>query len=106
MIQVERAVTTYLNNLIDILVEEEYLGFHESAEKYVNDIYDFIYDKVSYTLYRETKSEYAQMGMYYVVYKANKRTTWLLFFEKNKERILVTHVINNHSSEYAQITDI
>ncbi|MBN8652432.1 MAG: hypothetical protein J0L67_13450 [Cytophagales bacterium] len=105
VILIERGVALYLNRLIDILIEKEYLGFYETAEQYVNKIYDFIYNKLPSTHFKETKSEYARLGKYYSMYKANKRTSWVVFFEINKGRILITHITNNHTEEYAKIID-
>ncbi|WP_182042715.1 hypothetical protein [Moheibacter lacus] len=105
MISVERVVTNYLNDLIDILFEEEYFTSYESAKQYVNKIYDFILNTTSYERFRITKVDQASLGKFFVVYKANKRTSWLIFFEKNKNRILVTHITNNHTEEYSRILD-
>ena len=103
MILVERAVTGFLNNLIDILFEKEYFASYEGAKQYVNNIYDFILNEDSYEYFRINKKEQANLGKYFVVYKANKRTSWLIFFLKNKNRILVTYITNNHTKEYARI---
>ena len=48
MILVERAVTGFLNNLIDILFEKEYFATYEGVKRYVNNIYDFILNENSY----------------------------------------------------------
>lgn len=105
MISIERVVTNYLNDLIDILFEEEYFASYESAKQYVNKIYDFILNTTSYERFRITKVDQVSLGKFFVVYKANKRTSWLIFFEKNKNRILVTHITNNHTEEYSRILD-
>jgi len=105
MILVERGVALYLNQLIDILIEEEYFGFYEDAESYVNKIYDFIYNTSSYTHHKETNKKYARIGQYYVLYKANTQTSWFVFFEKDGNRILVSYIINNHTEEYAIIME-
>src|SRR5690606_41997426 len=76
---------------------------YEGAKRYVNNIYDFILNEDSYEYFRITKKEQANLGKYFVVYKANKRTSWLIFFLKNKNRILVTYITNNHTEEYARI---
>ncbi len=105
MILVERVVTKYLNNLVDILVEEEYLGFYETAEKYVNNIYDFINDELSYIYFKKTKSAYKKLGTFYTTYRASKHTSWVIFFENNNAQILVTHITNNHTQEYSKVID-
>ncbi len=88
-----------LDNLIDILYHNEYFGFTDSAENYVNRIYDFIYLNIHSFPNKISPKALAGLGTNYIFYKINPRTTWYIFFEKNQENYLVTQIINNHCEE-------
>ena len=90
--------TTYLNNLVTILYQEDYFGFIESAKKYTADIFTFIEQKIHiHPNYPAPQyfSKY-QSGMKYIAYPANKRTTWYIFFKQSSNRFLIYYITNNH----------
>ena len=93
------SVESYINNLIDILFEEEYFGFKINAQEYALKIVDFIESNISTFPSKKTPVQLRFFGSSYMFYKANKRTTWYIFFEKTENNYLITNIINSHSKE-------
>lgn len=92
-------VTEYLNELIDILYDKEYLGFKESAYDYV----DWILEQIELSIHTKRKKSapkyfdrYAQ-GLSYVVYKRNSHTSWYVFFKKQEDTYFIFYIGNNHN---------
>ena len=86
-----------LNELIQTLYEEEYFGFIESAQEYIDKIIDFIYT-IPTQRQRLTKNKI--YGNYYCTYKHNNKTSWYIFFDKEDDIFLATFITNNHTSLY------
>lgn len=96
IIILQKDVTDFLENLVQILFDKEYFGFEESAQIYVQKIYDFIESELPDFPPKQTPDELSRFGSEYVLYKANNHTTWYLFFERKDNRYLVTYITNNH----------
>jgi hypothetical protein len=94
-----REIIIALEDLVDILLKDEYYGFLDSAEDYVNKIYDFIYT-IPNVPYKLTKNNV--LGNYYCSYKYSNRTTWYITFNKESDIYLIKNIANNHSKEYAE----
>lgn len=88
-----------MNELIFILYTQQYFGFIESAESYIDKIYDAIEIAIQYKQYKKTPLELILHGYYYVSYKANKHTTWYAFFNKRENKYLIRYITNNHQKE-------
>ena len=98
-IEILPEVIGYLNQLVATLFYKEYFGFEDSAQFYVQKIYDFIENDLINFALKTTPKKLKKFGSNYVFYKPNNRTTWYIFFEKSKNRILITYIINNHFKE-------
>jgi hypothetical protein len=91
-------VEDYLTELVDILFEQEYFSFSDTAKRYV------FYMKTYFELNIGSLSKYPappyfskyQKGMQYVRYPSNKRTTWYFFFLQEGNKYLVCYITNNH----------
>lgn len=92
-------VIAYLDNLVQILYKKQYLGFIESAEKYVTSIYDSVPGKLKATKHKSAPKELKHLGSKYIFFKANSRTVWYIFFENRKNKYLITGITNRHSEE-------
>ena len=99
MVQIQNNVLEYFDDLIYALFEDEYFGFVESSETYVNKIIDFIYENHQTFPSKETSYKLQSLGRNYMFYKINARTTWFIFFEKKGAIFLVTNIINNHCKD-------
>lgn len=98
-IEIFLEVISYLNELIAQLFYKEYFGFEDSAQLYVQKIYDFIENDLINFPHKKTPKKLKNFGSFYVFYKPNNRTTWYIFFEKSNNRYLITHLTNNHVKE-------
>ena len=91
-------VELYLNELMQLLFEEEYFGFPDSAKLYVDNLILFA-EKYIGILPGKTAPEYFQYygnNMKYVTYQANKRTSWYIFYQERNHIYLIRHITNNH----------
>ena len=96
-------VQQYLESLKKILFEEEYLGFEESAIKYVNDLFDDIITSLPVRAKKPAPKYFDKYGksMYYASFRKNKRTQWYVFFRIYRERreliYQIRYIGNNHT---------
>jgi len=98
VIRYKKEVNTYLNNLIDILFENNYFSFVESALVYITEMKEFV-EKYIDVLPKFDAPHYFsqyQVGMKYIVYKSNHVTTWYIFFLQEENRYLICYITNNH----------
>lgn len=93
------SVISYLNDLVIILYKKEYFGFIESADEYVDDIYDAIPERIKKAPHKQTPKLLQYLGSNYIFYKPNARTTWYIFFEKRDQNYLITGITNNYCEE-------
>ncbi len=95
-------VVDYLLELTDILYEEEYFGFEETAIKYTDELFDAIQNELPYRSPKRAPDYFNKFGdkMYYIIFKRSKNTAWYAFFNifrHNGEIIyFVRYVSNNH----------
>lgn len=92
-------VLEYVDELVFILFKENYFNYAENALLYVDKIVDFILFEISVFPHKKTPKLLIHLGSNYIFYKANKRTTWYIFFEKQKGNYLITGILNNHCEE-------
>ncbi|MDR0792501.1 MAG: hypothetical protein LBE82_04270 [Chitinophagaceae bacterium] len=99
-------VIEYLNNLITILFEKEYFSYEENAIRYVKELFDEIEKDLPNRSKKPAPKHFDKYGtgMYYAVFKKNKRTSWYAFFRiyrKDGEIYFqVRHVENNHTAAH------
>ena len=99
MVQFQNNVINYFDDLIYTLFENEYFGFVESSEDYVNKIVDFIYVNIETFPHKKTPIQLQKFGTNYIFFKINPRTTWFIFFEQQNTNFFITNIINNHCKE-------
>ena len=92
-IVISQRVILYLDKLVQTLYQKDYFSFLEWAQEYVGKIYDFIYENLEISRHFKSPANLKYLGSFYIFYKANKRTTWFVFFEKKKGQYLVTSII-------------
>ena len=97
------SVISYLNDLVIILYKKQYFGFIESADEYVDDIYDAIPERIKKSPHKKTPKLLQYLGSNYIFYKTNSRTTWYIFFEKRDQNYLITGITNNHCIESKEL---
>ena len=75
----KQRVVDNLNKKVHQLYKDEWFGFIEDAQNYVNKIYDYIDYKLPYAIHKKSTPKNKKFGQYYTYYKANKSTTWFIF---------------------------
>jgi hypothetical protein len=96
-------VLDYFDELVYMLFEEEYFSYSENAQLYVDKIVDFIILEINSFPHKSTPQKLQYLGSNYIFYKANARTTWFIFFEKQDIVFLITGIINNHCQEAKEL---
>jgi hypothetical protein len=86
-----------LYELVKILFKEDYFGFYENSEDYVNNIIDFIITIPSLKYKKTSNNIY---GNHYCKYKHNYKTTWYILFDKFDYKYIINNITNNHSPDY------
>ena len=92
-----------LQSLKNILFEQEYFGFEESSQKYVDDMFDDILLTLPIRTHRPAPAYFNKYGkgLYYAVFPKNKQTQWYAFFKIYRENgelyYQVCHIANNHT---------
>lgn len=93
----KKEVLNTFNELVYELHTNDYFSNLENAILYKEKIITFIKDSISTFPVRKTPDKIAKLGENYIFYKANRRTSWYIFFEKQDTTYLITAIINNHS---------
>ncbi len=99
MVQFQNNVLNFFDDLIYTLFENEYFGFVDSSEEYVNKIVNFIYTTINTFPAKKTPLQLQKYGSKYIFYKINPRTTWFIFFEHQNNNFFITKIINNHCEQ-------
>lgn len=95
-------VREYLLELIYILYKEEYFGFEENAQKYVEELFFDIKNNLPQKLKKPAPSHFDRYGkkMLYSTFRKNKATQWYVFFnvyQKDGETtFIIRYISNNH----------
>jgi len=96
-------VQKYLESLRRILFEKEYFSFEDTAQRYVDELFDDIIENLP-TRPKKPAPEYFDKygkGMYYAVFMKNKHTSWYVFYKiewKDDEEIYkIRYIGNNHT---------
>lgn len=92
-----------INEIIDILFDDMYFGFKESAINYGDRIYDFILKNIDKPISKLSPKNFQKFGKFYIKYKANENTTWYIFFDRKDNRFLVNHILNNHTNDFPEL---
>ena len=95
-----------MDELVTILVKEEYFSYIETSEAYVDCLFDFIYKELPNVRHRETPKALLKHGPFYVKYSANKRTAWYVFFDKKGSRYFIEYITNNHVAKAAFLKNL
>lgn len=99
VVVIKTEVLLFLDELVEILVENKYFSFLKNAEKYVNNLYDAIYNDLPSLKHYDTPQQLKRYGNYYVKIKGSKQTMWYVFFDKMDNRYLIEFITNNHAPQ-------
>lgn len=97
------SVSTYFNELIDILFYQGYFSYKESALNYVSKLIDVVENQIHKKKHNITPGVLWEKGRYYIHFNVNQNTTWYFIFEKRNNFYLITYVFNNYSKEAKEL---
>ena len=95
-------VQQHLDSLKKVLFELEYFGFEDSAQRYVDELFDDIATTLPIRLHKSAPKYFEKYGknMEYAGFRKNKNTMWYVFFtrywENGEEIYLIRYISNNH----------
>jgi len=95
-------VRKYFDDLIPVLYEREYFGFKDTAQKYVDDLFEDIETNLPTRLHKLAPTYFDEYGknMEYAVFRKSRRTQWYVFFRvyrrDGEEIYQVRYIGNNH----------
>lgn len=80
------------------LYNKKYFSFEDNAEEYVNNITYFIENEIEFAHKRRavSKTKFYAKNQFFITYKANKRTSWYIYFVEDNGNYIITHIDNNH----------
>lgn len=96
-------VSDKLDEIAEILYRNQYFGFVEDADHYVEKIHNYIYENIDKPILKISPKKFQKFGNFYFKYKANENTTWYIFFDRKDSRYLVNYILNNHSQDFPEL---
>ena len=96
-------VQQYLQSLKKILFEQEYFGFEDASQKYVDELFSDMKANLPTKLHKPAPAYFNKYGkgLYYAVFPKNKRTQWYAFFRMYRKDgeiyYQIRYVANNHT---------
>lgn len=91
-------VENYLYDLVEILYQEEYFGFYESADNYVALLVHDIVESIAKMPSKPAPLCFSRYGrnMSYAIFKKSKQTQWYVFFNQEDDVCYIRYISNNH----------
>ena len=93
-------------NFPEFYLSKKYFSFIENVDFYIDRIYDFIDHNIDKAISRISPDKFQKHGEKYLKYTANNRTTWYIFFDEKDGKYLVNFILNNHSHNFPQFTNL
>jgi hypothetical protein len=99
-IKYHKDVLLFLDELIDILIENGYFSFYEYAANYIEDMVNYVKNNIFIKPHITAPDHFSKYGkdLFYITYNSNKRTTWYIFFQKTGSFYFIRYITNNHIS--------
>ena len=81
-----------------LLFEEGYFGFPDSAKSYVDRLILFAENHTGILPGKIAPDYFKRFGqnLKYITYRANKKTSWYIFYQECNNIYLIRHIANNH----------
>lgn len=95
-------VRLFFQELQDVLFEQEYFAFEESAVRYVRELILDIEKTLPIRISRVAPLHFNRYGknLKYSVFRKNRNTQWYVFFNKYQDKgeiiYVVRYISNNH----------
>ena len=88
----------YVKDLVDILINKQYFSYPDNAKDYVDKLLYYCYNYISVLPGKKAPDRFKKYGkdLYYITYRANKQTSWYIFYQHRHDVFVVTYITNNH----------
>ena len=93
-------IALFINELLVILSEKGYFSFPDSAKVYKDKLLDYIEKYIGIIPGKTAPKHFNRYGkdLKYISYKANKTTTWYIFYQQKDNVFLIRYIANNHTA--------
>jgi hypothetical protein len=91
-------VELFLDELLSLLFEKGYFAFPDSAKQYVDNLISYIEQNIGLLAGKDAPVYFSRYGqnLKYIKYRANKATTWYIFYQERNGVFLIRYITNNH----------
>jgi len=108
IIKFSQEVRFFIQDWAFVLFEKGYFSFYETADEYVSNIIDAIYESIVHKfLWKSPKQDYFRLiygeNVKYIKYNVpNGTTVWYVFFEYDEveNAVLVVHITNGQKDAH------
>lgn len=90
-----------LDSQLNILFHQKIVDRIDWAEELIEKIYTFIPENIDKAI--ETPEKFIISGKKYIRYMINEDWTWFIFFNQEGDKVIITHLLNNQSTEYSSL---
>jgi hypothetical protein len=98
-------VKIFLDELFNILLEKHYFSYRRDAKLYVDLLICYAEQYVGVLPAKPAPPYFNRYGsnLKYIIYRANKTTSWYIFYQQQDNVYLIRHITNNHvATQYFQ----
>ncbi|MCL2027470.1 MAG: hypothetical protein FWG79_03175 [Bacteroidales bacterium] len=107
-IKFSQQVEIFVRDWAFVLFKKQYFSFYENADKYVTNIIESIYEKISHKfLWQIPQQEHFRLiygkNIKYIKHQvANSKTVWYIFFEysETENAVLIHHITNGQKDAH------
>ena len=91
-------IDLFFDELLIVLFEKGYFGFPNTAKSYIDKFTDYIKKYIGVIPDKNAPKHFDRYGknLKYISYKANKVTTWYIFYQQKGNVFLIRYITNNH----------
>ena len=100
-IKYHKDVLSFLDELVDILIDENYFYFYEYSAQYIEDLVLYVKNNIASRPHKKAPVYFSKYGdnLFYITYRRNQQTTWYILFQKTGQRYFICYITNNHVAE-------
>jgi len=93
-------VDLFFDELLIVLFEKGYFSFQSTAKSYKDNFTDYIKKYIGIIPGKTAPKHFNRYGkdLKYISYKANKTTTWYIFYQQKDNVFLIRYIANNHTA--------
>jgi hypothetical protein len=88
----------FLKELLVVLYTKGYFSFWDNARSYVKSVVHYAVKYIGVLHGKKAPPFFDHYGtnLKYITYRANKTTTWYIFYQQHDNVFLIRHITNNH----------